>query len=60
MHRTLAETIDSFSRGIERSKRPEDRKLAKDYLVRDAEKARRLLREVYVDEPSIQKILDET
>jgi len=33
MHRTLAETIMSFSRGIERSKRPEDRKLAADYLA---------------------------
>jgi hypothetical protein len=33
MHRTLAETIESFSRGIERSKRPEDRKLAADYLA---------------------------
>jgi hypothetical protein len=33
MHRTLAETIESFSRGIEGSKRPEDRKLAADYLA---------------------------
>src|SRR5688572_20315395 len=33
MHRTLAETIESFSRGIERSTRPEDRKLAADYLA---------------------------
>ena len=33
MHRTLAETIQSFSRGIELSKRPEDRKLAADYLA---------------------------
>ena len=33
MHRALAETIQSFSRGIERSKRPEDRKLAADYLA---------------------------
>jgi hypothetical protein len=33
MHRTLAETIDGFARGIERSKRPEDRKLAADYLA---------------------------
>lgn len=33
MHRTLAETIESFARGIERSKRPEDRKLAADYLA---------------------------
>ncbi|MGH7388722.1 MAG: hypothetical protein ACREM3_04605 [Candidatus Rokuibacteriota bacterium] len=29
----MAETIESFSRGIERSKRPEDRKLAADYLA---------------------------
>jgi hypothetical protein len=33
MHRALAETIESFSRGIERSRRPEDRKLAADYLA---------------------------
>jgi hypothetical protein len=102
MHRTLAETIQSFSRGIELSKRPEDRKLAADYLAalapllaratlgenilrdlgaierlfgqtwiiesapfdeacksRDVEKARRLLLEVHVDEPSIQKILEQ-
>ena len=33
MYRTLAEAIESFSRGIARSKRPEDRKLAADYLA---------------------------
>ncbi len=33
MHRALAETIASFSRGIERSQCPEDRKLAADYLA---------------------------
>ena len=33
MHRTLAEAIEAFSRGIERSQRPEDRKLATEYLA---------------------------
>jgi hypothetical protein len=33
MHRTLAETIECFHEGIARSKRPEDRALAKDYLA---------------------------
>src|SRR5262245_20991981 len=33
MHRALAETIVSFSRGIELSRRPEDRSLAADYLA---------------------------
>jgi len=33
MYRTLAEAIDSFSRGITRSKRSEDRKLGTDYLA---------------------------
>lgn len=33
MHRTLAETIECFARGIARSNRPEDRELAKDYLA---------------------------
>ena len=33
MHRTLAETIECFSRGLTRSTRPEDRKLATDYLA---------------------------
>ncbi len=33
MHRALAETIEAFSRGIERSQRPEDRKLATEYLA---------------------------
>jgi hypothetical protein len=33
MYRTLAEVIDSFERGIHKSNRPEDRKLAGDYLA---------------------------
>ena len=33
MHRGLAETIQSFSEGIARSQRPEDRKLATDYIA---------------------------
>lgn len=33
MYRALAESIDAFSRGIAESNRPEDRKLAADYLA---------------------------
>jgi hypothetical protein len=33
MHRALAEAIASFEDGMERSNRPEDRKLAHDYLA---------------------------
>ena len=33
MHRELANTIKLLERGIERSNRPEDRKLAADYLA---------------------------
>ena len=33
MHRELAKTILLFSQGVEKSSRPEDRKLANDYLA---------------------------
>jgi len=33
MHRSLAETIESFAQGIAVSTRPDDRKLASDYLA---------------------------
>ena len=33
MYRTLAEVVESFARGIQRSNRPEDRALASDYLA---------------------------
>jgi len=33
MHRTLAEVIEELEEGIGKSKRPEDRKLAQDYLA---------------------------
>lgn len=33
LHRTLAEAIESFARGVRRCNRPEDRALASDYLA---------------------------
>jgi hypothetical protein len=62
VHRTLAETIDAFARGIRASSRPEDRKLASDYLAALAPllAATVLGRDVLAQLPQIDRLFGHT
>jgi hypothetical protein len=62
MHRPLAEAIEYFVRGIRASRRPEDRKLAADYLVALAPllAAAVLGRDILRELPTIDRLFGQT
>ncbi|HEX2094167.1 MAG TPA: hypothetical protein VHG28_17320 [Longimicrobiaceae bacterium] len=62
MHRLLAEAIDSLARGIERSSRPEDRKLVGNYLAALAPVLARAVlgQDILRALPDIDRLFDQT